>query len=306
MTLSTAARKILKATHIAAAGVTLGGLIVLLGLRAMKFTERWWPSAASAIDGVSVFLFDHVILTAFELALLTAFLFALFTKWGFFQHWWVIGKWVITGALYALAANVIAPSLSGMAALSDTLAPGTGSGWDQYAHFESQERTVLWISLVLVAILFLLAVLKPWGMRKGIKPYSPKAQTRLRIIVSAVLVFFTVTTIWGNSMTASISRVGVDAIAVGDIPDGTYSGGANLGYPYMVEVTVQNGRITAVKASDNRNGFYPKLAERVFLKMVRDNRVDVDAVSGATTTSTALRKAVENALQSAVLKGQSE
>ncbi|MFH0881577.1 MAG: FMN-binding protein [bacterium] len=94
----------------------------------------------------------------------------------------------------------------------------------------------------------------------------------------------------------------VEPISVATIPDGTYTGFATLGFPYEIEVTVKNDRLTSVRALNNRKTFYANLAELTLQKMVRDNRVDVDAVSGATTTGTALRKAVENALRKALLQ----
>ncbi|MFH0881578.1 MAG: hypothetical protein V2A56_01200 [bacterium] len=199
MNLSTAARKILKAAHIAAAGVILGGVLALLGLRAMKMTERWWPTGAPILDGASVFLFDHVIQIGFYCVLLTAFLMSLYTKWGFFQYWWVVGKWILSVLLLGMAVYLLAPALSGLAAFSDTLEPGNVSGWDGYARFETRELAALSVALVLVALLFLLAVLKPWRMRKGVKPFSAKSLFRVRLIVSAALLIVIVIIVLGNA-----------------------------------------------------------------------------------------------------------
>lgn len=295
MNLPTAARKILKAAHIASVGITVGGLVALLTLRAMKMSERWWPAGAAILDGVSVQLFDHLIQLGFYAVLLTAFLMALYTKWGFFQFWWVIGKWLLAALLFILAVYVLAPTLSGMSALSDTLAAGDGTGWNSYAAFETRELIILLGAFVVAAGLFLLSTLKPWGMRKGVNPASEKSPLRRRIIVSVLLLVVAVILVWGNAQIAAIRCLPAAPVEISSIPDGTYTGSAYLGFPYQVEVMVAGGRIIDAKALKNRDTFYSRLAELTLRKMVRDNRVDVDAVSGATTTGTALREAAENA-----------
>lgn len=68
-------------------------------------------------------------------------------------------------------------------------------------------------------------------------------------------------------------------------------------YLYRVEATVREGQIREMKAIDNRESPYAFYAEGVFKKIIRDQNANTDAVTGATTTSKALMKAVENALQ---------
>ena len=62
-----------------------------------------------------------------------------------------------------------------------------------------------------------------------------------------------------------------------------------------VEVTVQNGVITNIDILEhkNRRGSH---AEVVVDRIIEEQKIDVDAVSGATNSSTVIKKAVENAL----------
>ncbi|MBD5492313.1 MAG: FMN-binding protein [Lachnospiraceae bacterium] len=85
-------------------------------------------------------------------------------------------------------------------------------------------------------------------------------------------------------------------IDISDIPDGVYIGEYDVNVIYAkVEVTVENGEITNIIILEHRNE-RGKPAEAVINKIVEDQKIDVDAVSGATNSSTVIKKAVENAL----------
>jgi uncharacterized protein with FMN-binding domain len=63
-----------------------------------------------------------------------------------------------------------------------------------------------------------------------------------------------------------------------------------------VRARVAHGRLVDVVVTEGPTGHYAMLARGVGAKMVNVQRVDVDGVSGATTTSRAIQKAVELAL----------
>ena len=82
------------------------------------------------------------------------------------------------------------------------------------------------------------------------------------------------------------------------IEDGVYQGEALFGnYTYKVEVTVENYQMTDIKDFVPRESAYVTYATGEFSKMIKHQTPNVDAVSGATTTSKAFMKAVENALK---------
>lgn len=84
------------------------------------------------------------------------------------------------------------------------------------------------------------------------------------------------------------------------IPDGTYAGEFGYGnFAYAVDVTVIGHRITEILVTKNRDGEHARLAEEVADYVLDAQSVQVDAVTGATTTSKALLKAIENALWAA-------
>ncbi len=86
-------------------------------------------------------------------------------------------------------------------------------------------------------------------------------------------------------------------IDIGNIPDGTYIGEYDVNFIYArVEVTVRDGAITNIDILEHKNE-RGKAAEIVTDRIIAEQKTDIDAVSGATNSSTVIKKAVENALQ---------
>lgn len=88
-------------------------------------------------------------------------------------------------------------------------------------------------------------------------------------------------------------------IDIARVPDGTYTG-KGLGLRELeVSVTVQGGKIVEVKVTRHEES--PGIADPAITgvpkKMVEQNKVDVDVVSGATFTSEGIIEAVKNALR---------
>lgn len=80
------------------------------------------------------------------------------------------------------------------------------------------------------------------------------------------------------------------------IPDGVYVGEYDVDFIYAkVEVTVRNGEMTDIAILEHRQE-RGKAAEAVISDMLAEQKIEVDAVSGATNSSTVIKKAVENAL----------
>lgn len=96
----------------------------------------------------------------------------------------------------------------------------------------------------------------------------------------------------------AVNDIVFEEIDITKIPDGTYVGECNVNFIYTkVEVTVQNGEIKNIDILEHKNE-RGEAAETVIDKIADEQKIDVDAVSGATNSSTVLKKAVENALAS--------
>ena len=93
-----------------------------------------------------------------------------------------------------------------------------------------------------------------------------------------------------------VSNIVVSDIDVSHISDGIYVGDYNVEYIYAkVEVTVKQGRITGIEILEHRNERGGP-AEKITGDIITEQKIDVDAISGATNSSKVIKKAVETAL----------
>jgi uncharacterized protein with FMN-binding domain len=95
----------------------------------------------------------------------------------------------------------------------------------------------------------------------------------------------------------AVRNLPIGHIDLSQVKDGAFSGEyAYAGFTYEVRVTVAAHKITDIALVKNRTTRQAKMAAGVATRVLDQQRNDVDAVSGATTTSKALLKAIENAL----------
>lgn len=94
----------------------------------------------------------------------------------------------------------------------------------------------------------------------------------------------------------AVNDIVFEKIDITKITDGTYVGECNVNFIYAkVAVAVQNGEIQKIDILEHKNE-RGESAETVVDRIAAEQTIDVDAVSGATNSSTVLKKAVENAL----------
>ena len=95
----------------------------------------------------------------------------------------------------------------------------------------------------------------------------------------------------------AIGETTFDEIDIADVSDGNYIGEYDVNFIYAkVEVTVEDGEIVSINILEHRHE-RGKAAEKIIEKIIEEQKIDVDAVSGATNSSTVIKKAVENALK---------
>lgn len=95
-----------------------------------------------------------------------------------------------------------------------------------------------------------------------------------------------------------VNNIQIGDINISELQDGIYTGEYDVGFIYAkVEVTVISGRITKIRLirHDNDKG---AAAEDITDTVIREQLLQVDAVSGATNSSKTILKAIEEALQS--------
>ncbi len=120
------------------------------------------------------------------------------------------------------------------------------------------------------------------------------------VIISIVLLGIIILAVYLKSVAdykRAVSEISIENICISDVSDGVYIGECDVDFIYAkVEVTVHSGKITEVKILEHKNG-RGQAAETIIEKIISAQEIDVDAISGATNSSTVLKKAVENALK---------
>ena len=100
-----------------------------------------------------------------------------------------------------------------------------------------------------------------------------------------------------NNYKNAVNNLSFEEVDVSKLADGTYTGECNVDVIYAkVEVIIADGRITDIALLEHRNERGAP-AESIIGNMLAEQRVDVDAISGATNSSKVIKKAVENALR---------
>lgn len=95
----------------------------------------------------------------------------------------------------------------------------------------------------------------------------------------------------------AVRETTVDEINISGVSDGIYIGEYDVNFIYAkVEVTVQDGKITNIELLEHKNE-RGKPAEAILGKMIDAQEINVDAISGATNSSTVIKKATEIALK---------
>lgn len=145
------------------------------------------------------------------------------------------------------------------------------------------------------ALLFILAAFFT-GIKKKRKMHRIFALCSLLLVIVHVALNITSVVTYQNQ----VKSIVVTDIDLSNIPDGSYVGECDVIFIYAkVQVTVKSGEISDIIIIEHRNE-RGETAERVVGDIVSGRRIDVDAVSGATNSSTVLKKAVENALRDIV------
>ena len=115
-----------------------------------------------------------------------------------------------------------------------------------------------------------------------------------------VLGSFAILVLLFSCSTSQLKDVKASLPDLRDKPDSVYRGNYSLsGTPVKVtvDVTISNHTVAAVKIIEHTCSPIGKKAEKITDRIIERQSLDIDAVSGATGSSKAILKAVENALQ---------
>ncbi len=286
--------RILKSVHIVLAAAIIGGLAAVLVLLGVK----------TAIDAGAYATVDRGILAVFRWMItypsfafvVTSCLYSLFFSWGILRFGWVALKWLLLTGVFALVWFGLGPAVSGLSSVSDAGLHLSGME-DRYASYTARVTITAAVGLACMVTAILFSTLRPFGQRR-------EKESRAERLISAVVLAAVVVGVAGLTLSEQglekYRRMAIREVSGAGIPDGLYSGESEIGkITYRVEVEVRAGRIAGVSAVGGPHSVYAEYAQGVFNKIIRDQSANTDAITGATTTSKAYMKAVEDALSRA-------
>jgi uncharacterized protein with FMN-binding domain len=286
-------RRWLRVIHIFFIAILTGGLASILVINHLPDIDPTQLFLAN----LSIYkIFNIVVTLSFFGIVATGIVYSVFTHWGLTKHWWIIGKWTGTLFLFLMVWIWLGPSINGMVALSD-IGLNTIEQHNHYKSFQGVIAPVIILALIVVAILISITIFRPWGQR------TQRYELRRGLVVGLTGLSVTLGVVFGVMGyydLESFRSMKISSPDLNSIADGSYQGVAEYaGYEYAVQVKVMNHKISDVVIVKNRESQYAKFAEGVIDRILDKQTPDVDAITGATTTSKSLMKAVEEALEGA-------
>jgi len=291
--LSSAWQKFFKLVHIVAASIWLGSAISSFMI--LQLHKNMSPEINLFHFDVALFrISESLISGSFFVVLITAIIFSLFTKYGFFRYYWLTIKWLVLIALLLIHTGLYAPAIHGMVALSDSgLAITTGQAI--YASLYAKASLFIVIESSLVLLLFIVSILKPFGLAKwAAKEHKPKKLVRILVTDITILIFAFAT--YNEYQFEKVRNLEIKNVDFAHHRSDTYLGEYDFQFTYKVGVVVEDGILTDIEILENRDNDHSRYAEGIVKKIIEKQRIDVDAITGATSTSVAIQKAIENAL----------
>lgn len=118
----------------------------------------------------------------------------------------------------------------------------------------------------------------------------------LFILVPIVIIIgvFAIFLFYGKEEALKLVITDVD---ISKVPDGNYIGSYSRGrFSYRVEVVVKNNKIDSITILDKPSISLEDTPKKIIDRILEKQSLNVDVVTGATATSKAILKAIENAI----------
>lgn len=163
-------------------------------------------------------------------------------------------------------------------------------------HVLSSRQTAVWLTGAISVFIGFVLVITCHGIKNQKKSLFFHRLFSLVLLLATVfhLLFY-----WTDfsGYQKKISEISVREVELSEIPDGVYTGESDVGYIYAkVQLSVKNGKIVKAELLEHRNE-RGSTAENILESMISKQKIDVDAVSGATNSSQVIKKACENAFR---------
>ena len=116
------------------------------------------------------------------------------------------------------------------------------------------------------------------------------------LMAIGIIGHFTTYIIDFNNYQKNVESIEIDGINLESVEDGIYRGECDVGYIYAeVEVEIKDGMIVSINLLEHRNE-RGKRAEAIIDNVISEQKIEVDAISGATNSSNVIKKAIEKAI----------
>ncbi len=282
----------IKAIHVISIICVVGGFMSML-LSLLMRSRINLTAGEVYYDKINLNLFNTVVLNGFIVIVITAFLFTAFTQWKFRNYPFMLINAVILFVVFWIGYLRVGFAISGMASISDA-GYHMGEMHDQYIKFWNQGTGSLIIILLLLVLMLVISIAKPFGK----KDRKESKHSKGILVAAAILMMAGVGLFIASEVTLFTTRsLPIADIDVSQIPDGVYEGESSYGSNTVkVVVSVENHRITSIYDPEQSSSVFTRYATGVFHKIIEKQTPNVDAISGATTTSKAYMKAVCDAL----------
>ena len=291
---------ILKTLHLLFITLCSGGLFASLVILRLQITGSLNLAGSNAelilfrIDGFMVY-------TSLMGLATTSIIYGLFTNWGILKYRWIIIKWLLLFAMAGVYIVVYSPCINGLVSLSSG-GISSGDAKEAYDTLLQKSFSSNIILLSILIIIFFISTLKPFGKSNS----DFLSENRIARISLLVIIILSVG--FGILGTINLNRLRMMEISNPDlltIDDGRYIGDFNDGGGvYTVEVVIRNHEISDLTLKSERKSVYVSYARPVTGRIIQNQTLGVDVITGATTTSKCIMKAAENALKGAATKEQ--
>ncbi|MDO5521910.1 MAG: FMN-binding protein [bacterium] len=283
----------LKLLHMISVISIVGGflamLVMLLGRDMTSFTGN-----EIIYDKMGLKLFNTTIIYGAILMVFTILGYSLFTEWGVIKYRFIIIKWALLIGVFCIAWFLVGSAVSGMASISDA-GLHMSNMKTKYCDYYNRAVLSLTAELILLLITMFISIRKPFGKRDT-KPFKYRKVAIAVVIPCAILGIAMM--IFTEVRHVKLRNTPIKDVNLLQVKDGEYEGTSEFGnYTYHLRVTVKNHQIIDIENLKPRDSIYVTYATGVFKKIKDRQTPNVDAISGATTTSKAFMKAVENALE---------
>lgn len=262
-----------------------------LGLTAGSLLVSSYHLSGGVVPPASVWayrLLDDLLIPAWLGVFGTGFLFSMHFRWGVTKLWWVFAKWLMAAAI---ALAIIFFHFDVVAALAAHASLG---GISELNSAHATNVVACASEILLIGLIYLISSYKPWGrMRRTWRPPT----VRTRTLVWVVTAFSVVLVAWQMYTLHRLRNMIVRTPDITLLPDGSYRGSfGTMAGAFEVEISVRDGAIRGAEAVSHPAGLYPSLAKHVLRRIVEQQTLNVDAVTGATTSSRCFQAAAERAL----------